>query len=100
MAILAACLPTLRPLAIKFIPHFISGSSYQSSSKANGHVRQGSHNHTAWVSAKFSRTSGRTVTEAESIENLYEEPGYNLAHIPPHTIAVERDFTVKTSSAV
>lgn len=101
MAIIAACLPTLRPLAIKFIPRFMSGSAHQSSANANGYVRQGPQNHKAWVSAKFSRTSDRTtITEAESTENLHEEPGYNLAHIPSHKIAVERDFTVRTSSAV
>jgi len=101
MAILAACLPTLRPLAIKFIPRFISGSTHQSSPNANGYVRQGPQNHRAWVSTKFSRTTDRTTaTEAESTENLHEEPSYNLANMPAHKIAVEREYTVKTASAV
>jgi Fungal rhodopsin domain len=102
-AILAACLPTLRPLAIKFIPGFISPSD-KSPPNSNGYVRQGPANHSAWVSAKFSKTSEtkNTVsnsTEAESTENLHDSM-YNLQTLPSHKIAVEREYIVRTASAV
>ncbi|PMD60735.1 uncharacterized protein K444DRAFT_388119 [Hyaloscypha bicolor E] len=102
MAILAACLRILRTLAIKFIPGFISGSSEQSPPNSNGYVRQGPAKHSAWVPAKFSRpseTKGTVSTEAESTENLHGSM-YNLQSIPPHKIAVEREYTVRTAAAV
>jgi hypothetical protein len=102
MAILAACLPTLRPLAIKFIPGFISTSSEQSPPNSNCYERQGKAHHSAWVSAKFSRTSdgkGTVSTEAESTENLHDSM-YNLQTLPTHKISVEREYIVRTAAAV
>ena len=101
IAILAACLPTLRPLAIKFIPGFISSSAEPSPPNSNGYVRQGPARHSAWVSAKFSNnsdTKGTVSTEAESTENLHE-PMYNMQSLPSHKIAVEREYIVRTASA-
>ncbi|PMD32586.1 hypothetical protein L207DRAFT_639887 [Hyaloscypha variabilis F] len=101
IAILAACLPTLRPLAIKFVPGFISSPSEQSPPNSNGYVRQGPERHSAWVSAKFSNntdTKGTVSTQTESTDNLHE-PMYNLQSLPSHKIAVEREYIVRTASA-
>jgi hypothetical protein len=55
------------------------------------------------VSAKLSGTSKRTGTtgiEFDSRENLHEEGSYNLQNFSSHKIVVEREYTVKTGSAV
>ncbi|KAE8441495.1 hypothetical protein EG329_004883 [Mollisiaceae sp. DMI_Dod_QoI] len=78
MAILAACLPTLRPLAMRVIPRFMAGSSNQPPSSTSGYVRhrgnrrgggsdpnrertgrgEGNGNgYSAWVSTKWTQRS-------------------------------------------
>jgi hypothetical protein len=55
------------------------------------------------VSAKLSGASDRTGTtgiEFDSRENLHEEASYDLQNFPSHKIIVEREYTVKTGSAV
>ena len=102
MAILAACLPTLRPLAIKFIPGFASANTEQCPPNSNGYIRQGNAQDAAWVSSKISRTfksKGTVSTEAESTVNLHDSM-YNLQTLPSNRIAVEREYVVETARAI
>jgi hypothetical protein len=102
MAIIAACLPTLRPLALKFVPGFGSANTEQCSPNSNGYIRQGKSQDSAWVSSKIPRNfkgKGTVSTEAESTENLHDSM-YNLEILPSNRITVEREYIVETARAI
>jgi hypothetical protein len=102
MAILAACLPTLRPLALKFIPGFGSATNEQCPPNSNGYIRQGKAQDSTWVSSKISRTfkgKGTVSTEAESTENLRDSM-YNLEILPSNRITMDREYIVETARAI